>query len=205
MTAYRNEHDMSIPLVPLPAKLVIGMFMKDKGLFDSVLTALAAEFGALELASLWIPFDNTSYYEAEMGRPLFRRVLVFQELIQQDDLACIKHVTNAIERRKVLADRRRINIDPGYLLQERFVLATGKNFTHRIYIGQGIYADLTLIYQGGAFRVLPWTYPDYAGRNMLQFLEIAREKYREDLKRLSLLERKKYNTDNCGALAGKHT
>ena len=77
--------------------------------------------------------------------------------------------------------RRRVNLDPGYLLLERFVLASGKNFTHRIYIGQGIYADLTLMFQKGAFRTLPWTYPDYAARDMQSFLTQVRRKYAADL------------------------
>lgn len=186
---------MSVPLAPLPAKLVIGMFMKEKSLLASVVALLTAQFGMPEMASLWIPFDNTSYYEAEMGRPLFRRFLVFRELIDQEDLALVKQMTNAIERRETLNGKRRVNIDPGYMLQERFVLATGKNFTHRIYIGRGIYADLTLIYQKGAFRILPWTYPDYATPDTLQFLELVREKYRDDIMRLSLLERKPYDDD----------
>jgi hypothetical protein len=154
---------------------------------------LTPQLGELEMASLWLPFDNTVYYESEMGRPLFRRFLVFRELIGQADLSRIKQMTNAIEQQTALNGKRRVNIDPGYLLQERFVLATGKNFTHRIYIGHGIYADLTLIYQKGAFQVLPWTYPDYATPAALQFLEEVRRRYREDLTRLSLLERKIYH------------
>ena len=77
-----------------------------------------------------------------------------------------------------------VNLDPGYLLRERFVLATGKNYSHRIYIGQGIYADLTLIYTKGRFIKLPWTYPDYAQQNMLNYLERVRNKYVIDLKRI---------------------
>jgi len=78
---------------------------------------------------------------------------------------------------------RRANIDPGYLLYERFVLASGKNFAHRIYIGHCIYADLTLIYRKGAFETLPWTYPDYADQPILSFLERVRKKYAVDIKR----------------------
>jgi hypothetical protein len=89
--------------------------------------------------------------------------------------------TNRLETRYASSDRRRINIDPGYLLHERFVLASGKNFSHRIYIGHRIYADLTLIYQRGAFEKLPWTYPDYADRPILSFLEQVRNKYSIDL------------------------
>ncbi|MBU1181627.1 MAG: DUF4416 family protein, partial [Proteobacteria bacterium] len=73
--------------------------------------------------------------------------------------------------------------DPGYMLCERFVLATGKNYTHRIYIGDGIYADLTLIYQKSGFKKLPWTYPDYYNEKMVSYLKAVREKYMVDLKR----------------------
>jgi hypothetical protein len=184
---------MSTPLVPLPAKLVVGVFMKEKSLLETVVEQLTAQFGALEMAGLWLPFDHTVYYESEMGKPLFRRFLVFEELVGQTDLARIKQITNAMEQRMVRNGKRQVNMDPGYLLQERLVLATGKNFTHRIYIGHGIYADLTLIYQKGAFQVLPWTYPDYATPAALQFLEEVRRRYREDLTRLSLLERKIYH------------
>jgi hypothetical protein len=75
-----------------------------------------------------------------------------------------------------------VNIDPGYLLFERFVLASGKNFSHRIYIGRQIYADLTLVFRKGAFETLPWTYPDYADCPIRGFLERARKKYAVNLK-----------------------
>jgi hypothetical protein len=87
-----------------------------------------------------------------------------------------------MERARGTGGRREANIDPGYLLLERLVLATGKNFSHRIYVGRGIYADLTLIYQRGAYRALPWTYPDYAGAPLGRFLAAVRRKYAVDLR-----------------------
>jgi len=138
--------------------------------------------GNLDQVSAWFPFDFTSYYAPEMGEPLFRRVLTFKGLIRQCSLAAIKRRTNAIEASYARAGRRRVNIDPGYMLAERFVLATGKNFTHRIYIGGGIYADLTLIFQKGAFRTLPWTYPDYADRRLQAFLTSVRKRYLFEVK-----------------------
>ena len=145
---------MSRPRHPAPAKLVVGMFMHRKPLFEAVAEELVALFGDLDMVSSWMPFDYTRYYEREMGAPLFRRMLVFKALIQQDELAKIKLATNALENARREQDRRRINIDPGYLLLERFVLATGKNFAHRIYIGHSIYADLTLLYENGRFQTL---------------------------------------------------
>ncbi len=173
---------MSKPQDPKPAKLVIGLFMKERALFETLVDELGSRFGPLDLVSPWMPFDYTSYYEQEMGRPLFRRLVVFKTLIAQLDLTGIKLWTNRLEERYTHNERRRVNIDPGYLLNERFVLASGKNFSHRIYIGDRIYADLTLIYQRGDFEKLPWTYPDYADEPITEFLTRARSKYAVDLK-----------------------
>ena len=174
---------MSKPQEPKPGKLVVGIFMKDRTLFEPLAVALGSEFGPFDLVSSWLPFDYTTYYEQEMGTPLFRRLLSFKELIDQLDLAGIKLTTNRLEKQYSHNTGRRVNIDPGYLLYERFVLASGKNFCHRIYIGHRIYADLTLIYQQGAYEKLPWTYPDYADRPILSFLEQVRNKYGADLER----------------------
>jgi len=148
---------------------------KDPG--ERVTTALVERFGPLDLVSAWFPFDYTTYYEQEMGSPLFRRMLSFERLIAQDRLAAIKLDTNDLEQKWAREECRRVNIDPGYLLRERFVLATGKNYTHRIYIGKGIYADLTLTYTQGHFKTLPWTYPDYKAANVQTFLMRVRAKY----------------------------
>ncbi|MGW8185918.1 MAG: DUF4416 family protein [Desulfobacterales bacterium] len=173
---------MSQPQPPHLAKLVISLIMRQRELISPVAGDLTVLFGAVDMVSPWFDFTYTHYYVPEMGTPLFRRVLVFKELIRQRDLADIKLQTNAVEHRYGREDRRSVNIDPGYLLRERFVLATGKNFAHRIYIGKGIYADLTLIHRKGAFEPLAWTYPDYADRPMRGYLERVRRKYVEDLK-----------------------
>lgn len=173
---------MSLPQKPKPAKLVISVFMRDKSFIEPVAGDLVDRFGTTDLLSAWFPFDYTDYYHEEMGEPLFRRVFSFTQLIEQNMLAGIKNFTNRIEEKYFQNGMRAVNIDPGYLLLERFVLATGKNYSHRIYIGGGIYADLTLIYQKGGYRKLPWTYPDYAAENMTMFLLKVRSKYAYDLK-----------------------
>lgn len=173
---------MSTPKPPQPAKLVIGLYTKAKQCADDVCKRLQERYGPIDLISRWFDFSYTDYYRAEMGAPLFRRVFSFERLIAQEQLAEIKCHTNTIETAFSRQGRRLVNIDPGYLLYERFVLATGKNYTHRIYIGRQIYADLTLIYQKGAYQPLPWTYPDYASSQMGGFLMKVRQKYGADLK-----------------------
>ena len=174
---------MSLPRPPQAAKLLIGLFMNQRELIHPITDRLIEHFGAIDMVSPWFDFNFTDYYEPEMGTPLYRRMVVFASLIHQRDLAHIKIQTNGIEELFTKNGSRSVNIDPGYLLRERFVLATGKNYTHRIYIGKGIYADLTLIYRKGEFKTLEWTYPDYADNRMLDFLLLTRKKYIDDLKR----------------------
>jgi len=102
--------------------------------------------------------------------------------MEQEALADVKLFTNGLEDRFATEDKRLVNIDPGYLLSERFVLATGKNYTHRIYLRAGIYADLTLIYHNGGFHALDWTYPDYAGEAIIRFLKSVRDRYMYQLR-----------------------
>ena len=82
--------------------------------------------------------------------------------------------------------RRTVNIDPGYICLERLVLATGKNYTHRIYLSRGIYADLTLVFHRQSFRTLPWTYPDYADPSAVEVFNALRERYKAQLRGIPL-------------------
>ena len=173
---------MSVPQTPMPAKLVIGIITTESKMIENLVTEFISRFGQIDLVSRWMNFNYTTYYEREMGSPLLRRVFAFKTLISQADLSAFKLATNRMEQQYLRKGRRRVNIDPGYMLRERFVLASGKNFCHRIYIGEGIYADLTLVYQKGSFQKLPWTYPDYRDDDMLNFLEQVRNKYILDAK-----------------------
>ena len=173
---------MSVPAPPSPAKLIVGFFLVRQNLAGTIMDRMEDLFGPIDLVSPWLPFDFTDYYAREMGAPLYRRIAAFKNLIDQEQLPDIKHLTNALESDYATAGGRVVNIDPGYLLLERFVLATGKNFSHRIYLRRGIFADLTLIYRKGRFESLPWTYPDYADTQLQNFLIKVRNKYALDLK-----------------------
>jgi hypothetical protein len=174
---------MSTPKSPSPAKLVISCFMNDKAWLEKLFPMLEELCGPVDLISRWLDFDYTDYYYKEMGAPLFRKVFAFKDLISQGGLALIKEKTNEIEKKFETSGKRNINIDPGYLVSSRFILATGKEYSHRIYIGHNIYADLTLMYsKKEGFKTLDWTYPDYASEGMLLFLSKIRDKYLVDLK-----------------------
>ena len=168
---------MSIPQDPKPAKLFVSVIAGSAVHIAKVLSKLTGHYGILDFVSALLAFDYTDYYYAEMGQPLFRRFASFDGLIPQEDLAQIKVQTNLLETEQSAGGNRRVNIDPGYLLAERLVLASGKNYAHRIYLSRGIYADLTLIYRDRDYRPLAWTYPDYAEPKLRLWLRALRQKY----------------------------
>ncbi len=195
---------MSRPQPPTPAKLIVGFFLRDRGLAAGIVRNLQAYLGSVDMISGWFDFNFTTYYHQEMGSPLSRRMVVFKPLAAQTALPDVKLATNRLEHAYREQGRRQVNIDPGYLLPERFVLATGKNFTHRMYMSQGIYADLTLIYRKGAFRTLPWTYPDYADSGLIDFLTLVRNRYMLELKQHTRAERVDFRNRAAGKRLRTH-
>ncbi len=174
---------MSIPKIPKPVKLVASILSGEPQLLDSGIEKMEQFFGPVDFSTKPAPFEHTRYYCNEMGEGIQRRFIAFQTLVQRDRLAEIKLWTNHLEEAYQLPGHgRRINIDPGFITLDNLVLATGKNFTHRIYLGSGIYADLTLIYRKGSFHPLPWTYPDYAEESVIRMFNVIRRRYREQLR-----------------------
>ena len=173
---------MSTPRESDRVKLFSSLFSAEKDLIDRAVDELIELFGLPEVISPWLMFERTRYYEKEMGWPLYRRFVTFKELISPEELVDKKLSTNKIEAKYSVADKRRINIDPGYICLERLVLATGKNYTHRIYLSRGIYADLTLVFNKGTFKPLEWSYPDYSDNESIDFFNNEREKYKNQLR-----------------------
>ena len=166
----------------LPVKLIIGMIAPDEPGFDHAQGVLTEKYGELDYESPVLPFDRTDYYAQEMGEKLLRKFISFKNLFPPDSLSDIKLYTNELEERLSNAGRRTINLDPGYITQAKPVLATTKNHIHRIYIGKGIYAEITLFYKEGSFRPFPWTYPDYRKSEYLKIFEEIRAKLNEDVR-----------------------
>jgi hypothetical protein len=178
---------MSEPREPHPVKLIMSLFSSEEDLLDGVILRLEGTYGRTEWRGPPLLFDRTTYYAREMGWPLHRRFVSFESLIPPERLVEVKLDTNALEKQYLRGDSRRVNIDPGYLAPERLVLATGKNYTHRIYLAKGIYGDLTLVFHKGAFRTLPWTYRDYADAGLVQHFQELRERYMDQLRRMGRL------------------
>lgn len=168
---------MSSPEKSEPVKLIASVFSPEKPLVSKVMDQLGELAGPMDWVSPELFFDRTRYYEKEMGWPLHRRFMSFKQLIPPEKLVEIKLHTNQIENAYLKGVNRRVNIDPGYISLERLVLATGKNYIHRIYLGQGIYADLTLIFKRGGFIPLEWTYRDYGDPEMIHYFNDIRSRY----------------------------
>lgn len=173
---------MSTPKEADHVKLIASLFSREKSLIDEVIPMLGGMFSQVDWISPELRFDRTRYYEKEMGWPLHRRFVSFRELIPPEALVDVKIKTNGLEDQYEADEKRRINIDPGYIALERLVLATGKNYTHRIYLSKGIYGDLTLIFKKGGFCPLEWTYPDYADKDVVDYFNQLRERYKKQLR-----------------------
>jgi hypothetical protein len=177
---------VSLPRPPKAVKLVMSFIFKEAKDLAGVLLEAEPQYGPMDFLSEPLPFNFTDYYEPEMGRGLWRRMASFEPLVSPDQLPEVKLWTNALESR-FLDERggRKVNIDPGYLSAAQFILATGKDYSHRLYLRDGIYGDLTLIFRRGVFTPLPWTYPDYASQPLIGLLSTLRKRYLWQLKNQS--------------------
>ncbi|MBN1255573.1 MAG: DUF4416 family protein [Deltaproteobacteria bacterium] len=173
---------MGVIGVPKPVKLIMSLITSDDLLLRQGVEKLRGRYGEIDFESDTLPFDCTDYYTPEMGEGLFRHFVTFHSLIPRESLVMIKRNTNEIEEQFSVNGKRRINIDPGYICAEHLILATTKGYTHRPYLGGGIYADLTLMYRDGEFWPLEWTYPDYASPTVRKVFEGVRKQYLQELK-----------------------
>jgi len=164
---------------PLPVKLFIGVLAVNEKICQDFESDLIEKFGPIDYSSPLIPFNITSYYVKEMGPVILRRFYSFKNLIDPGELADIKLWTNELELRS--GSNRKINLDPGYLTGAKVILATTKNYAHRIYIGKGIYAEVTLRYKGKSFLPFDYTYPDYATQEYFNTFEQIRNLYMEQI------------------------
>jgi len=173
---------MSRPREAEAVKLIMSLFAVDRDVLRDILACVIETYGETDFISGLLPFDYTSYYAEEMGSSLLRRFVSFERLSPPESLPDIKNRTNSLEDRFAVAGKRTVNIDPGYIAKAHLILATGKGYTHRPYLRDGIYADLTLMYSHKTFSTLPWTYPDYAEKSSIEMFNKIRARYVEQLK-----------------------
>jgi hypothetical protein len=158
-----------------PVKLFAGILYSDETLLAQAISLLEKKYGSVDFYSHVFPFEITDYYNAEMGTPIYRIFISFDDLISPSALAEIKLETNRIEMRLAVEDQRRVNLDCGYMDYDKVVLASGKYNGQKIYLDHGIWADLTLHFEKGHFDPYPWSFPDFkSGQYEDVFLEIRR-------------------------------
>ncbi len=168
----------------LPVKAIIGVLTAKPSILSTVYEQLTEQFGPIDYTSELLPFTSTNYYEAEMGKVLQRQFISFGDLIDAGTLADRKLWTNGVEQAFAEKDtgRRLVNLDVGYVCMAKLVLASTKDHAHRIYLRDGIYAEITLRFYRKTFQPWEWTYPDYRSPTYITIFNHIRTIYREQLK-----------------------
>ncbi len=151
---------------------------------DEVEDQLCRKFGPVDYQAGPLPFEFTNYYDEEMGNPITRHFFSFRDLVSPDGLAAIKVFTNEVEENHAINGKRQVNLDPGCISLKRLMLASTKDNGRRIPLSDGIYAEITLVFVGGTFEPLHWTYPDYRSSGYLEIMKDIREIYKAQLKQL---------------------
>jgi len=171
---------------PNPVKLIIGILAADRQCLHAAIEAIEAKFGKVDLVSDVWPFDKTDYYKDETSKHILRQFVSIERLIDPAKLAKIKHTTNKLEQKlaakSALPLPRPVNLDPGIIEPSKLILATTKNYSHRIYIGKKMYAEVTLIFDKGCWQPFNYTYPDYRQQCYFDFFGKVRKRLLEQLK-----------------------
>jgi hypothetical protein len=177
---------MADPRVPAPVLLVVAAFSRHAAALDWGRARLEAAYGPVALASAPFDFHHTTYYEPAMGPGLRKCLCAFHDLVSAECLPAVKLHTNALEaelaRSATYPEPRPLNLDPGVLSLGKFLLATTKDQAHRVYLRDGVFAEVTLRFEAGAFEPWPWTYADYREAAVREFLREARDYYRGRLR-----------------------
>ncbi|MBN1523392.1 MAG: DUF4416 family protein [Spirochaetales bacterium] len=163
-------------------KLVLCILESSKTALNDCRKRLIEQFGVIDFESEPFEFTFSDYYNNEMGTPIRRMFLSFEKLIKPEYFAQIKTKTNQLETLFAESKKRKINLDPGLLNQSRFILASTKDSSHRIPLADGIFAEITLMFEKKTFRPVEWTYIDYKSPHYIEILNKIRGIYREQVK-----------------------
>ena len=177
---------MAIPKEHYPVQFFVGVLTADEKLWEIAKKSLCEKWGEIEMMSEKTDFDKfTDYYRSEMGENLVRFWVALADLYPPEDLIRLKWDCTEIENSLAQNGNRRINLDPGYISEAKVILASFKDFSHRIYLGDCVYADMQLMWRGKKFVPMEWTFADYKSLVAQDFLKKLRQSYREKLKAYS--------------------
>ena len=173
---------MSLPNQPQPVKLIIAVLYSDGDKLNAAQQLVTAAFGEIDYTGVPFAFEVTDYYESEMGSPIYRKFFGFESLITAEELTAIKLQTATFESQLAVNGRRRVNLDPAYLDLDKLVLASFKQRANKIYLTKGVWADMTLYYEKGAFLPFPWSFPDFKDRRYERDFLHLRMLYKKQLR-----------------------
>jgi hypothetical protein len=143
------------------AKLFFGLMYTDALLYEKTKGILSDKLGIVAKEGPEFDFSCTDYYTKEFGQGLKKRFIVMSTIILRTDLPKIKQFTCELETRFASNEKRQINIDPGYITLNNVVVASTKEFSHRIYLGEGIFGDLQMVLKKEKAEFFVHTYADY--------------------------------------------
>ena len=169
-------------ILPFPVKFICGFIYSSEENYLETHKILERKFGKIDFESARFDFSFTHYYEKEMGSLLYRRFVSFEKLKDPSSFVQIKLFCIKLEKKFSKDNKRTINIDPGYLNDAKLVLTTTKDYSHRIYVGKGIFEEVTSYYKDSNFQDFATTYPDYKTPQYKEIFISIREKYRQQLK-----------------------
>jgi hypothetical protein len=168
--------------LPLKVKPFMAVLYRPEVNIEKLLEGLKAAFGRIDCSYGPIPFSFSDYYKDEMGSELLKSYYTFATLMDRETLSEKKRLTNTLEQSLLVLGKRCVNLDPGYLARDKLVLATTKDFYHRLFLSDGIYGEVTLHFRKGEFRYFSWTYPDYKAQGFLEFLTKTRAAFMHGLR-----------------------
>lgn len=166
---------MSVRREPKPVLLFTGILFSESVSINDLLSLLYKEFGDTIYESILMHFIWSDYYENEMGPKLRRLFLVYKTPFNRENLPDIKRRADELEALFLKDGKRTVNIDPGLICLENVELATNKGFSHRVYLRDGVFVEVTLFYKNDTYQPIEyWTYPEYRSTHMLEFFNTAR-------------------------------
>jgi len=166
---------MGSPTPPEKSLLFVGTLFSNEDYYIEARQSLERIFGEIIMESPAMRWDFSDYYRDELGEPIYRRFIFLKNLIEPENLSTIKLITNEIEKNLSIGEKRNINLDPGYMTPAKIILASTKDYSHRIYLKDGIYAEVTLIFKNGRFIPHINTYKDYKDERYLRIFMMARK------------------------------
>lgn len=164
----------------IKVKRITGILYPDEKFLSWSIDQLSKIWGQPEIYSEPVPFDRTNYYD-EISPNLTRIFLCFPGICDASELADWKIKTIEIERRS-REPIRAVNIDPGCVDGARLILASTKDHAHRIYLRDGIYAEVTMRYRFKRWENFDYTFPDFASGVYDKFFLQVRRMWLQEIK-----------------------